>query len=269
MSPRPVASRGDASAVQFLTAGAQLIDYSLAAPEVERPVRLRQIHFPAALEWLRVEDVVRLVQDRPGGSRRAFHQRWPTRDEYLQDLVVFAAGYRDMPEGELVPLLELLPEVVGSDTGDKLAAFAHEFLLFCEARPRTLLIANLAGHLDHHPTLLNAFTDMWLPARQPLVQAMAQMLDRIGAKLRPEWTVDRVDRVLQALQEGFTIQGRTQPDHLFEEAWGHAHLFAEAVVTFVTGALDVEGSSRTARQVLNGVWTMDDQDQGVRASATT
>src|ERR1700678_877461 len=88
VSPRPAPSRHDATARQFLRAAVQLIDaYLDDQPRDNRPARLRSIKFPAALDWLRTEDVIRLAatEGTTGVSRKAFFNRWPTRDEFLPD----------------------------------------------------------------------------------------------------------------------------------------------------------------------------------------
>src|SRR3954453_5086650 len=89
---RTIPSRHDATAMQFLAVAADLIDaYLQAEPIREDQKRLRHIQFPPALEWLRVEDVIRLTPSwGPGVNRRAFFSRWPTRADFLPDAVVFA-----------------------------------------------------------------------------------------------------------------------------------------------------------------------------------
>ena len=95
MSPRPAPTRDDPTARHFLDTAADLIDLYLQAepPSREKSARLRQIRFPAALEWLRITDIIRLarVSSTEGGSRKAFFNRWPTKDDFLADAVVHAA----------------------------------------------------------------------------------------------------------------------------------------------------------------------------------
>src|SRR5580658_10128480 len=74
VSPRPAPSRQDATARQFLKAAVQLIDaYLDDQPLHSRPARLKSIRFPAALDWLRTEDVIRLAaaDGKTGVSRKA------------------------------------------------------------------------------------------------------------------------------------------------------------------------------------------------------
>ena len=101
MSPRPSPSRHDPTAQQFLKAAVQLIDAYLDDEGHDaRPARLRSIHFPAALDWLRTEDVIRLAasEGTAGVSRKAFFNRWPTRDEFLPDALVYALVHNEAAE---------------------------------------------------------------------------------------------------------------------------------------------------------------------------
>src|SRR5262245_14529434 len=113
MSPRRAPSRHDTTACRFLDAAAQLIDAMFVDSEDDRPPRLRHLDFPAALEWLRVDDVIRLAQTAgEGASKKAFHNRWMHKDEFVRDAVVHTMLYRDDPdtnpgalyEGQLVAL---------------------------------------------------------------------------------------------------------------------------------------------------------------------
>src|SRR6516164_535183 len=96
VSPRQAPTRHDATAQQFLKAAVRLIDAYLddRGREVQPP-RLRSIRFPAALDWLRTEDVIRFAaaSGDTGVSRKAFFNRWPTREEFLPDALVYALVY--------------------------------------------------------------------------------------------------------------------------------------------------------------------------------
>src|SRR5258708_15474570 len=101
MSPRPAASRHDAAAQQFLAPAARLINAHLDDQSRDgQPARRRSIRFPAALDWLRTEDVIRLAATagKAGASRKAFFNRWPTREEFLPDALVYALVYDEVPE---------------------------------------------------------------------------------------------------------------------------------------------------------------------------
>jgi hypothetical protein len=246
VSPRPAATRSDATARLFLDAAADLIDASLSPAAEDPPRRLRGFRFPPALDWLRIEDVVRMVADRPGGSRQAFHQRWQSKETFIQDAVIYTVQYRDRPPAELTPLLTQLPELAHGPLGEGISAFAREFIGFVESVPRVFLMAHLAGHLDRHPELHQRFLDAWLPGRRPIIEAFDRLLDGLPVVLRPEWTTGRFDRALQALLDGVVLQSRLQPDGSIADAWTHADLFAEAVVALTLGALDTTRTGTTA-----------------------
>src|SRR5260370_36987206 len=109
MSPRPAASRHDAAAQQFLAAAARLIDAYLDDQSRDgQPARLRSIRFPAALDWLRSEDVIRLAATagKPGASRKAFFNRWPTREEFLPDALVYSLAYNEVPPDPTILLIQ-------------------------------------------------------------------------------------------------------------------------------------------------------------------
>src|SRR5215470_13209020 len=79
-------------------AACQLIDAYLDIETQELPRRLHTIRFPAALDWLRTEDVIRVAQatEQSGVSRKAFFNRWPHKESFLRESVVFALLYRDV-----------------------------------------------------------------------------------------------------------------------------------------------------------------------------
>ena len=111
MGPRPMASRDDETAAAFLDAGSALIDAMLAADRSgPLPARLRQLHYPAPLEWIRIEDVLRIVGGSAQAGRKAFYNRWPTKDDYIRDCFIrvrnvawgIAAGLLNDPRASLL-----------------------------------------------------------------------------------------------------------------------------------------------------------------------
>jgi len=103
MGPRPMASRDDETAAAFLDAGSALIDAMLAADRSgPLPARLRQLHYPAPLEWIRIEDVLRIVGGSAQAGRKAFYNRWPTKDDYIRDCFI---RVRNVAWGIAAPLL--------------------------------------------------------------------------------------------------------------------------------------------------------------------
>lgn len=249
MSPRPAASRHDASARLFLDAAAALIDAAMTNSH-DVPPRLRSIHFPAALEWIRVEDVIRLAGGTPGTSRKAFRQRWATRDEFLLDAAVYTLQFADCPPDDYAPIIARMKDLDLADLGGSIAALARDLLTYAESKPRSYLMLHLGGVLHRHPRLQDAFVEAWEPTREPFVDGYLTLLDKLGFGLRPEWTPLRFDRALHALVDGFLLQGRIRRDESNADAWTHADLFAETVVAFTLGVIDADGRSLTAREAV-------------------
>ena len=109
-----------------------------------RPTRLRSIRFPAALEWLRTEDVIRMAAAGSGAgpSRKAFFNRWPTREEFLPDAVVYALVDDPLPE----PPNEQAREVHG--TAASPVPFSQEVIRIADG-----LLASLQRHPRSYLTL--------------------------------------------------------------------------------------------------------------------
>lgn len=242
MSPRPAASRHDASARHFLDAAAALIDAAMTNSD-HVPPRLRSIKFPAALEWIRVEDVIRLAGGAPGTSRKAFHQRWPTRDEFILDAAVYTLQFRDtVPDNEYGPLTDRLARLDLDDFGPSIADLAKDLLAYAESRPRSYLMLHLGGVLHRHPALQDAFSETWATLRMPFLDGYISLLDHLGFSLRPGWTATRFDRALQAIVDGFLLQGRVHRDDRRSDAWTHTDMFAETVLAFTLGVMDADRS---------------------------
>jgi hypothetical protein len=76
-------------------------------------------------------------------------------------------------------------------------------------------------------------------------------LTEAGLALRPEWTPYRAALVLQAMLDGFLLRCRIQPDDYVAAEPEEASLFADAVIAFILGAVDVERSDVTGREALD------------------
>ncbi|WP_375432379.1 hypothetical protein [uncultured Friedmanniella sp.] len=260
MSPRPAASRTDASARTFLDSAAALIDAAMTDSE-NVPPRLRAIKFPASLEWIRIEDVLRLAGQAPGASKKAFRQRWETRDEFITDAAVYALQFADRPSDEYRPLTDRLAGLEQTRLGDEVASLAGDLLRYAESSPRSYLMLHIGSVLHRHPTLQQAFAANWRTLRQPFVAGYVAVLDRLSLTLRPGWTPASFDRALHAMVDGFLLQGRIHPDAPqlgtdetvtgAADTWSHVSLFAETVVAFTLGALDTEGGGLDARAALS------------------
>ncbi len=241
MPLRTTPSRHDATALRFLAVAAELIDAYLH-DEPTTPDRLGHIRFPTALEWLSVEDVIRLTPALlPGTNRRAFFSRWPTRAEFLPDAVVYAM-LRDY-ETPAIDLAEPFSRVVINAADDLLGDLVRH--------PRSFLILHLGPLLPRHPQLSNALvptsraaTGVWLGIHRRL----AHGLDLV---MRPEWTQQRMSSVLQAMLDGFVLRHRTHPGDHDAYRWRGASLLADAIIAFLLGAVDWDLTGQPGRAALD------------------
>ncbi|HEV7647276.1 MAG TPA: hypothetical protein VGP26_03865 [Actinophytocola sp.] len=230
--------------MQFLAVAADLIDaYLRVEPDDDEQMkRLRHITFPAALDWLRVEDVIRLAPSwGQGAGRRAFFSRWPTRTEFLPDAVVYAL-LRESETPVLEPASPLSRVVINA---------ADELLADLVRHPRSFLILHLGPLLPRHPQLAGALppasraaTSVWLG----IYRRLAHGLDLV---MRPEWTPRRMSTVLQAMLDGFVLRHRTHPGEAAGHRWKGASILADAIIAFLLGAVDWDLTGQPGRAALD------------------
>ena len=252
MTPRPPAARDDVSAGYFLDAAAELIDAMFDDTIRERPHRLRGIHFPAALEWMRVSDVVGLAQERhgDGASEKAFRNRWPDRNTFVKAAIIHTMLYRDAPESNPALQVANLPA-----TGDSLAVSVTELcdglLQSLQARPRSFLLHHIGPLLDRYPDLRTAIIEDIVRTREPWLEGYAVLLAALRLQLRPGWTIERVGLALQAMLDGFLFRARVQPEEMDAARTAEASLFAETVLAFLVGVLDIHASHKSTHTALD------------------
>ena len=255
MSPRPAPSRHDATARQFLRAAASLIDaYLDDQPGEARPARLRSIRFPAAFDWLRTEDVIRLAaaEGSTGVSRKAFFNRWPTRDEFLPDVLVFALVYDEVPEDPKDVAKKMPPEASAAPSlSESVASIADGELDSLKRHPRSYLTMHIGPLLAQHPTLLDAILPSMRQGNSVWADSFATLIDELGVVLRPEWTPQRLALALQAALDGFLLRYRVQPEDFAASAWEGAGIFADTVIALVLGIIDPERSGESGRAALD------------------
>ncbi len=255
MSPRPAVSRDDATARQFLKAATQLIDaYLDDQPGEKQPARLRSIHFPAALEWLRTEDVIRMAAagGSAGASRKAFFNRWRTREEFLPDALVYALAEEEVDEPPNEQARQV-PEVVTAPVpfSQEVIRIADGLLESLQRHPRSYLTLHIGPLLAQHPALWEAL----MPAMRAGVQAWADgyaaVLADLGLVLRPGWTPHRLSLALQAALDGFLLRHRIMPDDYGPSRYEGAGLFADTVLAVILGVIDVDRSGTNGREALD------------------
>jgi len=255
VSPRQAPSRHDATARQFLDAAVRLIDaYLDDEARDKQPARLRSIRFPAALDWLRTEDVIRFAAESGGAgvSRKAFFNRWPTRDEFLPDALVYALIYDEVPEppneqGRQMPAAA----VTASPFSDAVVSISDGLLESLRRHPRSYLTLHIGPLLPQHPQLWEALLPAMRQGTQVWADGYASLMADLGLVLRPGWTAQRLSLALQAALDGFLLRYRMQPDEYPESRWEGAGLFADTVVAILIGVLDADGSHLSGRAVLD------------------
>ena len=252
-----MASRHDATARQFLKAATQLMDaYLDDQPGEERPARLRSIRFPAALEWLRTEDVIRTAAARAsaGASRKAFFNRWPTREEFLPDAVVYALVYDEVPE----PPNEQAKQVPGTAAApvpfsQEVIRIADGLLESLQRHPRSYLTLHIGPLLAQHPSIWQAV----MPAMRGGILAWedgyAALLADLGLVLRPGWTPHRLSLALQATLDGFLLRYRVMPEDYPTSRWEGAGIFADTVLAVILGVIDTDRSGTNSREALDNL----------------
>ena len=255
MSPRPAPSRHDATARQFLTAAIRLIDaYLDDQPRESRPARLKAIRFPAALDWLRTEDVIRLAaaDGATGVSRKAFFNRWPTRDEFLPDALVYALVYAEVPDDPKDLAKQMPPEAAASSSlADSVISIAEGVLDSLRRHPRSYLTLHIGPLLGQHPALWEAVLPSMRQGNNVWADGFAVLIDELGVALRPEWTPQRLALALQAALDGFLLRYRIQPADFGDSRWEGAGLFADTVIALLLGIVDANRTGQPGRVALD------------------
>lgn len=257
MSPRPVPGRDDALAHRFLDAAAQLIDAMFAEHRHDRPPRLRAIDFPAALQWIRVDDVVRLAAESgPDGiSRKAFHNRWPTKDEFVKDAVVHTMLYRDdalatdpTRAGEqLTGIAEQAADSLSTAT----IMMADTLLDALLDHPRSFLLMHIGPILAQHPDLHTAIVNRLGETRVPWYDGYAALLAGLQLELRPGWTVERLGLAMTTMLDGFLLRARIHTEEVELLRWHDASVFADTLIAFMLGAIDTDATGESSRAALD------------------
>jgi hypothetical protein len=255
VSPRQPPSRHDATAQRFLQAAVGLIDaYLDDQAREQQPARLRSIRFPAALDWLRTEDVIRFAAapGEPGLSRKAFFNRWPTRDEFLPDALVYALVYDEVPEppneqGRQMPAAA----AAAPEFSAAVVSICDGLLDSLRRHPRSYLTLHIGPLLPQHPDLWRAIVPAMRQGTQVWAEGYATLLTDLGLVMRPGWTPQRLSLALQAALDGFLLRYRIQPDEYPESRWEGAGVFADTVIAIILGVLDADRSGRSGRAVLD------------------
>ena len=256
VSPRQAPSRHDATAHQFLKAAVGLIDAYLDDKGRDaQPPRLRAIRFPAALDWLRIEDVIRFaaIPGEAGVSRKAFFNRWRTRDEFLPDALVFALSFYEPPAERPHEQAKDMPATAAAAAtfSDAVISICDDLLDSLQRQPRSYLTMHIGPLLPQHPQLWQAILPEMRQGTQAWADGYTTLLTDLGLILRPGWTPGRLSLALQAALDGFLLRYRVQPEDFAKSRWEGVGLFADTVIAIILGVIDADRSGRSGRAILD------------------
>ncbi|HSN43549.1 MAG TPA: hypothetical protein VLR88_05775 [Propionibacteriaceae bacterium] len=256
MSPRPAPSRYDETAAKFLDAAARLIDAALAESGTEVPARLRALHFPAALEWMRAEDVVRTASEGDEtASRKAFRNRWASKDEFVSDAIVHAMLYRDKG-GDIAPNSIALLDSASNGAGtlsERISSVTDTIEDELARSPRSWLLAHIAPLLGRHPGVAEPVVAE-IRADQAMWKVFFQaLLDGSGVVMRPGWTAERIQMAIQCILDGVLLRRRVDPELFHDSRWAAAHLFTDLVLAFLCGIADPDNSGESVAEWMDRV----------------
>ena len=243
-------ARYDTTAIHFLSVAADLMDAYLQPEPMSRKQsrRLGHISFPTALDWLRTDDVIRLVPTWSGEAarRRAFFSRWATRDDFLADAVVYAL-LREQPA---------IPSPRHSQEGspsELVAGVTEDLLAGLVQHPRSYLVLHLGPLLPQQPHLARALLPSSRAATRAWADLYRRLADGLDLVMRPEWTFKRLSAVLQALLDGFVLRHRLRPSEHPRQGWQDANMLADAVIAMLIGAVDWDLTGQSGRVTLDAL----------------
>lgn len=254
--PRPEPSAEDETAHAFLRAGAQMIDAMLTVDADTRPARVRSFPYPPPVDWIRVEDVVRLAELEGGEkpSRKAFRNRWASKDDFARDLVVFALLWKDLPAGPDDGAQELR-RLLRDDSipmSERITRATDQPIEFLRRTPRSLLMAHLVPVLASTPDLLDEIVAADLEQQRAWVRAYEEARAAFHAQWRPGWDSAKFVLCIQALLDGLLVRSRLQPNGLSEdEVWDIAESYSSAALALLIGAIDVDGQGLSVPEVVD------------------
>lgn len=252
MVPRARPRPDDAVAEQFLAHAGELMDAYLAPAGGPRPARLRSIHFPATLEWLRTEDVIRLAVDsgKAGLSRKAFFNRWPTRESFVKDALIYALLYKDRLVEQVLNPSQMDRMSRSGSLSAEIIKVADPYIERLLRDPRSYLMVHVGPLLEHHPDI-RAGVLRTLRGEREWWPGYFRLLTDLGLRLRPGWSVERLGLSLQGIVDGFLFRYRIQPEDFIPTRWQGASLFADTVIAFCLGVIDTDRSGQSAREALD------------------
>lgn len=250
MSPRPAPTRDDATARAFLNAGMRLVEAMFSVePRQDRPARLRALHFPAPLEWIRVQDVIRESrQETPSISPKAFWNRWHDKDSFVVDLAL--AAFADTLAPETLDLRLRLESSDGSFSA-RIEALTGSVMSELLAHPRSLLLGHLASVMHGSPELRDRIVEATADDVRGWVAFYGAVVDAVGLTWRPGWTAVKAQIAIQGLMDGLLIRSRLIGPTIDGHAWHPVDVFTDAVTALFASILDLDQDGRTVGELLD------------------
>jgi hypothetical protein len=208
------------------------------------PARLRQLHYPAPLEWIRIEDVLRIVGGSAQAGRKAFYNRWPTKDDYIRDCFIHTLLYSDRDGKPLADVALLQAHL--TDTSLPLTVrvrnVARGIADGLLNDPRAFLLSHAAVMVNHDPLTAQVVTEASAKERDTWRVAYRAVLDSAGLSLRPGWTIDSLIVIVQMLIDGMVMSHRVGVSETARDTGAMGAALGDAVMAILGSAVDWEGS---------------------------
>ncbi|MFI5709006.1 hypothetical protein [Kribbella sp. NPDC051620] len=198
-------------------------------------------------------DIIKLAQDGgyPGASRKAFDNRWATKEDFVNDAIIHTMLYRDAPNAD--PALQrahLASVETAGDVGKAISLFCDAMLDSLLSYPRSFLLLHIGPLLEQHPKLKAAIVQDMNRSFAPWHEGYARLFAAFKIEMRPGWTIERYGLTLQSMLDGFLLRSRVQSEQMEECRSDGASLFADAVVAFTLGVIDIDKDGRSSRDAL-------------------
>jgi hypothetical protein len=220
----------------FLEAGLSLIAEELGLGTVSAPTGRDDVPRPF-FDWLSLNKVVDRARHDGPASLAMLRDRWPSRSDFIEDLMVYSLWSRQWEYHAAVArdaaarLTEYRDQVEAAEQlgYQVVAAFMNE-----RAQRVAMLVEAAAGQDEtirwHRAELYRANHDYW----QRFYRAA---FDAWQIKLRPDVSLDDFGDIMTAVLEGLILRSISDPDAVIDHA-AASSLFGKAGLMLGAGACD-------------------------------